>query len=41
VVKITKERNSCVFEAFKYSRRDAVVFHTIKERCGVFFKSKY
>jgi len=28
-------------EAFKSSRRDAVVFHTIKERCGVFSKSKY
>jgi len=28
-------------EAFKSSRRDMVVFHTIKERCGVFSKSKY
>ena len=31
----------CVFEAFKSSRRDVVMFHTIKEKCGVFSKSIY
>jgi len=40
MVKITKERNGCVFEEFKFLRRDVVVFHTFKEKCGVFSKSK-
>ena len=26
-------------EAFKSSRRDVVVFHTFKERCGVFLRA--